>query len=188
MLRVCRRGEVGEARALTPEEDRALREAFGRFALPAARPAGTAVVQRYQHAGAGHWFACFCLGPGVRPPVLVPVAEAHIRRQQDPPWPAHAEACAFYRDPDEQRLVARTYARPRRGDLVRLVGKLKAEETPSPLELRGRSYTRGRSVLATVLAELLVRAGLNRIGPDGTVPTIAEQFRALRAAAKDIPI
>ncbi len=105
MLCVCRRGEVGEARALAPEEDRALREAFGRFAVPAARAAGTAVVQRYQHAGAGHWFACSCLGPGVRPPVLVPVAEAHIRRHQDPPWPAHAEACDFYRDPDEQRRV-----------------------------------------------------------------------------------
>ena len=188
MLRVCRRGEVGEMRALAPEEDRALREAFGRFAVPAARAAGTAVVQRYQHAGAGHWFACSCLGPGMRPPVLVPVAEAHIRRHRDPPWPGHAAECDFYRDPDEQRLVTRSYARPRRGDLVRLVGKLKAEETPSPLELRGRSYARARGALATLLAELLVRAGLNRIGPDGSVPAIAEQFRALRAAAREIPI
>ena len=188
MLRLCRRGEVAGARALALEEDRALREAFGRFAVPAARAAGTAVVQRYQHAGSGHWFSCDCLGLGVRPPVLVPVAEAHIRRHQDPPWPAHAEECDFYRDPDEQRLVTRSYGRPRRGDLVRLVGKLKAEETPSSVELRSRSYSRGRGALATLLADLLVRAGLNRIGPDGSVPTIAEQFRVLRAAAREIPI
>ena len=188
MLRVCRRGEVEETRELTPEEDRALRAAFGRFSVPAARAAGSAVVQRYQHAGAGHWFACSCLGPGVRPPVLVPVAEAHIRRHQDPPWPAHAEECDFHRDPDEQRLMAASYARPRRGDLVRLVGKLRAGESPALMELRGRSYARGRGALATLLAELLVRAGLNRIGPDGSVPKIAEQFRSLRTAARDIPL
>ena len=152
MLRVCRRGAVAGARELMLEEDRALREAFGRFSVPAARAAGTAVVQRYQHAGAGHWFACSCLGPGVRPPVLVPVAEAHIRRHQDPPWPAHAEECDFHRDPDEQRLVAASYARPRRGDLVRLVGKLRAGEPPALMELRGRSYARGRGALATLLA------------------------------------
>lgn len=80
MLRLCRRGEAGDARALAPEADRALRDAFGRFGAAEARAAGTAVVQRYQHAGAGHWFCCDCFGPGVRPPVLVPVAEAHIRR------------------------------------------------------------------------------------------------------------
>jgi len=149
---------VVDARELTPGEDRALHKAFGRFAAPAAWAAGATVVRRYQHAGSGHWFACDRLGPGVRPPVLVPVAEAPVRCQ-DPPWPAHAEECDFRRDPDEQRLVAASYARPGRGTAIRLVGKPRAEEKPWPVELRGCSYAHGRGALATVLAEILVRAG-----------------------------
>jgi len=84
MLSVCRRGETAVAGALTPAEDQALRAAFGRFAVPAARAAGAAVIRRYQHAGAGHWLCCDCLGgSAVLLPVLVPVAEAHLRRHQD---------------------------------------------------------------------------------------------------------
>ena len=74
------------------------------------------------------------------------------------------------------------------GHAIRLLGKLGRKERPWPVELRGRSYGRSRSALATLLAELLVRAGLNRIGPGGAVPPIAEQFRAVRAVAKQIPL
>lgn len=56
------------------------------------------------------------------------------------------------------------------------------------MELRGRSYASGRGELAILLEALLVRAGLNRIGPDGAVSKVAEQFRALRAAAREIPL
>lgn len=54
MIRVCRKGEVQGGRALNAEEDRTLRQAFGRFASPAARAAGAAVVRRYQHLGFGN--------------------------------------------------------------------------------------------------------------------------------------
>ena len=189
MLQVCRRGEAAEARALTPEEDRALRAAFGRFAAADARAAGTAVVQRYQHAGTGHWFACSCLGPDVRPPVLVPVAEAHIRRHQGYPWPHHADGCDFARDPAEQRQIQRSYLRPLEASGPRLIRRLAdADRVTGPAAVQGRSYARGRAALATLLMQLLEAAGIDCVAPDGAVASIADQFKALRAAARAVEI
>ena len=88
MLQVSRRGSVQDVSELSRQEDRALRQAFGRFGDPEARAAGAAVVHRYQRAGAGCWLLCDCLGRVDWPPALIPVAEAHIRRHYDPPWPA----------------------------------------------------------------------------------------------------
>ena len=39
------------------------------------------------------------------------MAQHHIRRHEAH-WPAHAEACDFYRDPDEQRVITASYAVP----------------------------------------------------------------------------
>ena len=61
MLRVCRKEEVDGGKALSAEEDLALRRAFGRFATREARPAGAAVVTRYQRLGVGNWFLCDCV-------------------------------------------------------------------------------------------------------------------------------
>jgi hypothetical protein len=102
VLGVCRKGEVDGGQALSAEEDRALRQAFGRFAPLEARPEGAAVVRRYQHLGFGNWLLCDCLRPGCHPPALVAVLESFARRHTEPPWPLHADACDFHRDPSEQ--------------------------------------------------------------------------------------
>ena len=47
MLQVSRRGGVQEQRALSLREDRALCQAFGRYAEPDARAASAAVKRRY---------------------------------------------------------------------------------------------------------------------------------------------
>jgi len=48
MLQVSRRGSVQDVSELSTQEDRALRQAFGRFGDPEARAAGAEVVHRYQ--------------------------------------------------------------------------------------------------------------------------------------------
>jgi hypothetical protein len=52
MLKVTRRGKVEGLRDLSAHEDRALRDAFGRWPEPRARPASAAVVQAHQRFGA----------------------------------------------------------------------------------------------------------------------------------------
>ena len=68
MLKVCRKGEAEGGQALNPEEDRALRLAFGRFATSEARAAGASAVRRYQHLGFGNWVLSDCQTSGCRPP------------------------------------------------------------------------------------------------------------------------
>jgi hypothetical protein len=80
MLRVCRKGDGEGGQALSADEDRALRLAFGRFAKPEARSAGAAVVRRYQHLGFGNWLFCDCQDSGCRPPALIPVLESYVNQ------------------------------------------------------------------------------------------------------------
>ena len=205
MLKLCRRGSVEDARDLSAAEDQMLRRAFGRFATPEHRAAGAAVVRAWQHRGNGCWFLCDCLGDVGRPPALVPVAETHIRRHQDQPgrlcrpslrgigpaarWPQHADGCDFARDPAEQRQLTRSYARSLEVNGPRLVRRLAdADRITGPVAVQGRSYGRGREALATLLMQLLEAAGIDRIAPDGAVAAIAEQFKALRAAARAVEI
>jgi len=87
MLRVCRKGDIEGGRDLSAEEDRVLRQTFGRFARPEARSASAAAVRHYQHLGFGNWFYCDCLESGCHPPALVPVLESQYP-------PAHRPALA----------------------------------------------------------------------------------------------
>ena len=61
MLQVSRSRSVQDVSELSSPEDRALRQAFGRFGDPEARTAGAKVVHRYQRAVAGSWLLCNCL-------------------------------------------------------------------------------------------------------------------------------
>jgi hypothetical protein len=121
MLQLMRRGRAEDLRPLTIEEDRALRRAFGRFALRAARTDGARIVREHQGARGGQWFACDCRGSACPAPVLVPVAETHVRRHIEPPWPEHAEWCDFYREPEAQRAISASFRRPSLDGRLRLV-------------------------------------------------------------------
>ena len=188
MLQVSRRSGVQDQRALSVEEDRALRRAFGRFAEPEARAAGAAVVHRYQRAGSGGWILCDCLRHVERPPVLIPVAEAHIRRHHEPPWPDHDPDCDFYRDAAEQRAITRSYARVPDGKHVALLARLKMNERTRPQQLMGRSFARSRGALATLLMRLIEEAGLNQALPVGGATALGEQYKAIRRAARGVEI
>ena len=61
-----------------------------------------------------------------------------------------------------------------------------AEHTKAAVTGRSRDRYRGR--LATLLMMLLEKAGLTRIGPGQPLPSIADQYRALRTAAREIEL
>ena len=188
MLQVSRRSGVQDQRVLSPQEDRALRRAFGRYAEPEARAAGAAVVHHYQRAGSGNWILCDCLGQVERPPALIPVAEAHIRRHHEPPWPDHDPDCDFYRDAAEQHAITRSYARLPDGKRVALLARLKTNERTRPQQLTGRSFARSRGALATLLMRLIEEAGLNQVLPVGATAALGEQYKAIRRAAQRVEI
>ena len=81
ILRVALKREVAGATPLLAEEDRLLREAFGRYGgTERARIEAAPIVRRLQTTDRGHWVHCDCR-PGLpAPPILVPVEERHLRR------------------------------------------------------------------------------------------------------------
>ena len=186
MLQVMRRGRPEECHPLSVGEDKALRRAFGRYGEDEARPDGADVVREHQSARGGQWFVCDCLGDVRLAPVLVPVAEMHVRRHVEAPWPEHATWCDFYREADEQRIISTSFRRPSFESHLRLVRNF---ATDQPLErkisLGGRE--RGRSGLANLLMVLLERAKLTRARP-GQLPRIADQYAAIRRAAERIEL
>jgi hypothetical protein len=187
MLKVTRRRKLEGLRDLSAHEDRALRDAFGRWPEPGARAAGAAVVQAYQRVGAGHWFACDCL-TSAPPPALVPVLESYIRRHHEPPWPEHDPDCDFFRDHLEQRTITRTFSRRLGNRRISLLARLaESQDEPKP-RVTGRSYARSRGALATSLMQLVETAQLNVMSPEGKAPGIAEQYKAIRLAARDVQI
>ncbi len=187
-MKLCRKGDYLTAVPLSAAEDEAMRKAFGRFASVAERHAGAEIVQRYQHQGHGNWFLCDCLdGVETRPPALVPVMESFIRRHADPPWPAHAEDCDFFREPGEQKAITNSYGPPSPGPL-RLVGRYgQAESTALEREVY-RSYAWRREGLATMLRLLQIKSGLNRLTTASSRPKLGDQYRLLRTAAGEIEI
>ena len=103
------------------------------------------------------------------------------------PWPAHDPACDFYRDQTEQRLICGSYTRPVPRKPIPLVTRYKSAEH-SKAAVTGRSRDRHRGRLATLLMILLEQAGLTRIGPGQPLSSIADQYRALRTAAREIEL
>ena len=190
MLRAVAKGETSGAKALSPEEDRTLRVAFGRYGGRLEdRAAGAAIVGRYQQLGAGYWFLCDCRPEAERPPALVPVLQTHIRRHhEDARWPAHAAACDFYRDPVEQLAITASYARPTAARPLRLARAFSI--SVMPLQQRTVSVQRHttRPGLARLLAQLVTDAGLQRIEPDWHPPSLKEQARAIWTAAKAVAL
>jgi hypothetical protein len=188
MLKVCERADYLSVIPLSPDADRAMRMAFGRFATAEARATGAEVVQRFQHKGAGYWFACDCLdGLDERPPVLIPVSEAFIRRHPDPPWPAHAESCDFFREPAEQKAITKSCGPPSPGPL-RLVRRYVQVQGAALEREVSRSYAWRREGLATMLRLLQIKSGLNRLASASSRPKLGDQFRLLRGAAAEIEI
>ncbi len=206
MLRYAPKGEVAGAAVVTPDEDRILRAAFGRYAasplasadpagdatdnplLPAARAAAVPIVRHYQQLGAGCWFLCDCRPDADRPPALVPVSQTHVRRHQDARWPAHCDACDFYRYPDEQHEITASYRAPPRDRPMRLMRTLSIGSAAMEHRLSGSSRHTKRPRLARLLMQLLTDAGLQRIEPGWRRPPLVEQVKAIWTAARSVEI
>jgi hypothetical protein len=185
MLKVVPRGKLEELRELSAHEDRAVREAFGRWPEEGARSAGAAVVRTWQSTGAGNLFLCDCLASWPSP-VLVLVSESHIRRHYGAPWPDHHPDCDFFRDYVEQRVIARSFARKRDGRPVSLIGRLAETGAETVPRVTGCSYGQCRGTLATTLMQLIDTAGLNVISEAGGFPSISEQFRIGCGSERDL--
>jgi hypothetical protein len=122
---------------------------------------------------------CDCRPDATRPPALIPVAEAHIRRHEIAGWPEHAVTCDFYREQPEQAELTKSFAPlPKRG--LRLVRPWTDATTEVLDQVRVASQHTGRPQLARVLVRLMTLAGLQRVGPDARrPPPVPEQVRHL---------
>jgi hypothetical protein len=191
MLHVAPKGQTAPAIPLPAYEDALLRAAFGRYGgHPIARQEAARVVRYHQHIDAGRWFLCDCRPDMPRPPALVPVAQNHIRRHEDARnarWPAHAEACDFFRDPLEQRAISLSYAAPDEREW-RLARPLGNDAPYLQRRLRGVSRHVARPRLARLLVYLMTEAGLQRVGEDGLIPAIRLQVQALWTAAGSVSL
>ena len=183
MLKACLKGDYMTVIVLSERQDRLLRRGFGRFATPEARAEAALVVQDFQLRGPGYWFRCDCLDyQEERPPVLIPVLESFIRRHTESPWPAHAETCDFFREPAEQRAITKSYGPPAPGPL-RLVRRYAQADGESPIREAYRSYAWRREGLATMMRQLQIQSGLNRVANSSSRPKLGDQYRLLRGAA-----
>lgn len=188
MLHVTWPAKPRGSEALPADEDRALRQTFGRRADPASRVAGEAVVRQYRQRTAGCWFLCDCLGDVERPPKLVPDAESHLRRQAGAEWPEHNTECDFYRDATEQQAITASFdAPPRRGPFDLMAGFRDAPK-PFTCEPVPVDYGQARGALASVLMSLLARADLNRLEPGGKPGLLREHYARLHRAAKPVEL
>lgn len=191
---------VGTARILLPLP---LRAALVRWYIGEGsshdEDAGITLVQQAR-IGA-KWIACDCLGVDRAPPILTPafLSEAetyYLRRLTSTKRPEHHTDCPFFRDQVTNRITetrgAQTPADPPVGYFEVL--------RPAPEKLAQRpdndasdDRTRSASVprLARLLWRLLSNAGLNIAVPYHEEPlerTIAEEFKALAAAAAKIEV
>jgi len=188
--------------SLAEGEYEALVAAFARDgAMPGERGRGAAVVRKYQQGR--RWFGCDCLGAGEGTPIVVPVAEAHIRR--DPKHPDHADGCPFELDTHDRLLraralreqepahgfkLARAIAQP--GAASDLKGIHALDDAAAKRDDASRAAGRGpskayyRSRLSQVLFKLLSDARVHHVGagPRG----LDAQRQALRQAAQGISL
>lgn len=164
----------------SPDDLESLLEAFSMpGATSEARQQGAAVVRKYQQQHC--WFRCSCLGDAGPAPVLVPVAEAYIRR--DANYPDHADGCLFEMDSrDRERYakslrveepsagfrLARAIARPGAAPIQDEEGEggdaSGAEAADEQDRQRGPCKARERSKLSQLLFKLLSDTRLHRIG------------------------
>jgi len=169
-------------------------------AMLGERERGTAMVRKYQQQR--RWFGCDCLGAGEGTPILVPVAEAHIRR--DPTHPDHADGCPFELDAHDRLLRARALREQELADGFKLARAIAQPGAASDLkgihalddaaqrDDAGRAAGRGpskayyRGRLSQALFKLLSDARVHQVGagPRG----LDAQRQALRQAAQGISL
>ncbi|MDR3423726.1 MAG: hypothetical protein P4M13_01420 [Alphaproteobacteria bacterium] len=150
--------------ALSPDEDRKLRLAFGRFAEGRHRSDGEDVVSK--HYELKHRFLFDCRPDAPHAPLLFLVAGTHIRREVDGRGTPHDEGCDFFREPQEQKKLIVSYRRQKPEDehQLNLLRNFRDDDTPPRLTAHVTT-NRSRPKLARVLCSLLHEAKLDRLYP-----------------------
>ena len=184
---------------LGADDGHAMLAAFAQSGASAeARQRGADVVRAAQQREC--WFRCDCLGAVDPAPVLVPVAETHIRRS--PHHPDHAEGCPFEMTAAERESYAASMREPGAGDsfqLAREIGQPSrapvrdatagegegsaGEGEDGPGVVRGvHSAGRERTKLSQLLFKLLSDTRLHQVGrgPRGHADQQAALFKAAR--------
>jgi len=173
-------------RMLDAVEVEAMLAAFARpGATAAARTRGADIVRKAQQRNC--WFRCGCLDGTEPAPILVPVAESHIRRS--PHHPDHADACPFEMGDIGSAAHARRLREPKPGEMFRLVGAIRPGDAAAAGARTGRggvckAYDRDK--LSQLLFKLLSDAQVHRVGRGPRGP--GEQWEAVYRAARGIPL
>ena len=124
---------------LGADDGRAMLAAFAQSGASAeARERGADVVRAAQQREC--WFRCDCLGPTEPAPVLVPVAETHIRRS--PNHPDHAEGCPFEMTVAERESYAASLREPAAGDSFQLARAISRKREAFAAGQPGRALAR----------------------------------------------
>jgi hypothetical protein len=86
-------------------------------------------------------------------------------------------------------VIARSFARKDNGWAASLIGRLSETgmKTRAAPRLTGNSHAQPRGKLATALMQLIDAARLDVISMSGGIPSVSEQFKAIRLAARDMP-
>lgn len=148
--------------ALSPDEDKKLRLAFGRFANGNHRHDGEVVVSK--HYELSHRFLCDCRPDAPRAPRLFLITSSHIRREPENKGTPHHESCDFSREPHEQKKMIGSYRQQKPEDERQLHILRNFSDSPVTLPHCTIRVTtnRSRPTLARVLCSLLHEAKLDR--------------------------
>ena len=173
------------AGAICADDGEILLAAFARAGASAReRDRGAVLVRGYQQRNL--WLRCSCLGMGEPAPVLVPVADAFIRR--DPNRPEHAETCPFESDAADRERLARNLRLHAPGDGFRLawaIADARGDDVPRATP-PGAGSARSRGQLAQLLFKLAADMGVHRVA--GGPRTPGQQIQALYAASRGISL
>lgn len=163
--------------------DKTIRNAFGRYRLSDAQAAGSHSLRELCSSFGDFWLLCDCYGDhSTQAPLLVPVESRFIRRHVQNDWPEHAALCDFYRDPEEQSLIVRSYDRPKNNVVATIF-----RQHPPKLAPRGNSIKENKSntrpALAALLCEMALRAGWQKFRGCTHIGEIGDQYKSLKRAA-----
>lgn len=175
---------------LSDHEIAVLKNAYGRFAKPDGRSAGTDLTNQLRQSG--YWVACDCVQDDGRPPLLFPIFGGGLRREERGHGVEHADTCAFFRDSESQNRLVLSYRKADKTNgllRVRLAPPFESGRRETLADIAYTSKNRNRPGLARLLCELLVAAELDIIKEDeGPVWDLFAQKDALRKVAARVEI
>uniref|UniRef100_A0A9E8CMG5 DUF1173 domain-containing protein n=1 Tax=Bosea sp. NBC_00436 TaxID=2969620 RepID=A0A9E8CMG5_9HYPH len=188
---IVRKQSRGHGIEVSEAEIEILKKAYGKFSRSEDRAAGAEFTKNLSIRCV--WLACGCRVVDGKRPLLFPVKNGGIQREDRGHGVDHDEYCEFYRDPTSQTNLLRSYGRELRdrdGRIrFRLASQFQRDERQRDVAVHRASTNRSRPGLARLLLELLAVAGLDRINMgEGRPWKHSAQLQAIRNAAVDIDI